>query len=346
MHRKYVNIFIILLVGLGMPAYYKIKFLILDIVEWDDILNWTLPVEIVFGCLLAASVVVGHDFIVSRLRVVIGGNAHHMRRLLIQFTVTGLYAMLAAVVFSIIFWDFIMGMPITTEYLFDYALLGLFIPILVNGATESMYFYGEWEKEVDKKYKLQKENMRVRYEALQNQVNPHFLFNCFNTLSVLINESKQVATQFLQQLSRVYRFILEIKNSEVIRLSEELDALQAYIYLMKYRFGENFNIIFDIDKSKKDFLIAPLTLQILMENALKHNLFDQQNPLDIRVGTRDDNALTFENVVRKKKHVESTKTGLQNLINRYKYLSDETVRIDESQSNFRVTVPLIEVKTL
>jgi len=338
-----MNALIILLVGLGMPAYYKIKFLILGIVQIKDIFNWTIFAEIFFGVSLAIIVLVAHGKLVTILR-----NYFYKETQIIsiQLIATSFLSIIVAILYSILFWDFVMKIPITQEYLFDYAILGLFIPILVNGVTETFYYYSKWEKEKVIKLEIEKEQIKAKYEALQNQIDPHFFFNCFNTLSVLIDENKKVALNFLQQLSKVYRYILEIKDNEVISLSKELDTLYTYINLMEYRFEDSFDIVNNIKNVEKNYLVAPLTLQILMENALKHNVFSKSKHLQIRIEIDSHSRLIFSNTKYKKTKVISTNTGLTNLINRYKYLIKEKIIISDSDDSFKVSIPLIKISPL
>lgn len=340
--RKLLNLIVIVIVGLGMPAYYKIKYLILDLITLEDILNWTLPVEILFGVLLASSVIFGHDLLVSFLRSKFSKDADNRLRFSIQYVVSTIYAVIIAIVFSKVFWDYIMNMPISIEYIFDYALLGLIIPLLVNGISESLFFYGRWEKESAEKEKLAAENLKTKYEVLQNQVNPHFLFNCLNTLGVLINESKRAASEFLSQMSKVYRYILEVKNQEVVTIKMELDALKSYASLMKHRFGSSFQVKLPTNYNSNVYL-APLTLQMLMENVLKHNQVSNESPIHIHLDIRDK-YLSFSNsIISKSQPIDSTKTGLQNLSQRYALLSENPVKIINNSEKFEVLVPLIEI---
>ncbi len=336
--RRSVQLTVILLVGFLMPTYYKVKYLILEVITWSEVFNWLLLLEIGFGILLSAVVVVGHDWVAQTLRNKMS-SASFLRRFIVQYGLSTLYAVLAAIGFSSFFWQFIVPMGITPEFLFDYAVLGLFIPIVINGISESLYFYGQWEKESIEKTLLEKENIKAKYEVLQNQLSPHFLFNCFNTLAVLIDESQNTAIKFLHQLSKVYRYVLEIKDQELVSMKEELQSLKAYITLMKHRFGEGFDVYLPEERWMMDLKLVPLTLQILLENALKHNEFSTEQPLEVQIAI-ENNTLTITNPLRSNGNRSGTGIGLSNLRNRYKAVLGCTLEISIHNEAFRVDIPL------
>ncbi len=343
--RNRINLVAIFIVGIGIQVYYKTKFFILGQFELSDLWHWLTLVEISFGFLLSTLVVLGHDRIVTQLKRLIPLNSRPIVRLSLQITATSVYAVIASYLFSLFFWNVILNMPMTSEYLFDFIVIALFIPLFVNGLTESLYYYGEWEAESKRKEQLEKENIEARYEILKNQISPHFLFNCFNTLAVLIDEGKKSASTFLKQLSRVYRFVLDTKESEIIKLTEELKVFHAYAHLLSIRFGNNFILKNRIESSQEKYFIAPLTMQILLENAIKHNQSSVEHPLnvDIRI---EDKYLIFTNNLVPMASTESTGTGLQNIKNRYEYLTGEQISITHGKEHFAVKIPLISVSAL
>ncbi len=337
-NRRSVQLLVILLVGLLMPAYYKVKYLILGLIGWSDIFNGLLLLEIGFGLLLGTVVVMGHDWVARTLRLKMN-TASFLRRFLFQYGLSTLYAVGAAIGFSYFFWNVIVPMGITGEFLFDYAILGLLLPILINGISESFYFYGQWEKESYEKALLEKENIKAKYEVLQNQLSPHFLFNCFNTLAVLIDESKTTAVKFLHQLSKVYRYVLEMKDQELVSLHEELQSLKAYIALMKHRFGNSFSVRLPEESNIDDLRLVPLTLQILLENALKHNEFSNEKPLEVQV-TLNKRNLSIINPLRANGNRSGTGIGLTNLRSRYLAVLGSSLEISTQGEAFRVDIPL------
>lgn len=218
----------------------------------------------------------------------------------------------------------------------------VFCLIMIMAIYESIYFMHELKDSVEEKEMLKRENLQAQLNALRSQVNPHFLFNNLNTLSSLIPENPGEAVNFVQQLSIVYRHILEVKEEKSILLKDELNVLNAYTFLLKTRFGNNLQVKVDIPAEKLQQQIVPLSLQILVENAIKHNIVSADKPLHIDVFAQNGNLVVSNNLQVKNQVNESTGIGLDNIRNRYKMLGDKPVTVTESETNFTVSIPLIE----
>ena len=218
----------------------------------------------------------------------------------------------------------------------------LFCTILIIAIYESIYFMHELRHSVEETETLKRENLAAQLNALRTQVNPHFLFNNLNTLSSLIPENPEHAVDFVQELSKVYRHILEVKDEKSISLKDELEVLNAYTFLLKTRFDKNLQVNINIPPEKMQQKIVPLSLQILMENAIKHNIVSADKPLHIDVFTENGSLVVSNNLQMKKQITESTGIGLDNIRNRYKLLSDKPVKVTESETNFTVSIPLID----
>ncbi|WP_462253004.1 sensor histidine kinase [Ferruginibacter sp.] len=182
----------------------------------------------------------------------------------------------------------------------------------------------------------------LRHATVRTQVNPHFLFNNLNTLSSLIPENPKHAVDFVQQLSKVYRHILDVKDEKSILLKDELEVLNAYTFLLKTRFEKNLEVNINIPPEKMQQKIVPLSLQILMENAIKHNIVSSGKPLQINVFTENGSLVVSNNLQMKNQINESTGIGLDNIRNRYKLISERPVKVTESETNFTVSIPLID----
>jgi sensor histidine kinase YesM len=190
--------------------------------------------------------------------------------------------------------------------------------------------------------KLQTENMTSRFEALKSQVNPHFLFNSLNSLSDLVYEDADLAAKFIKQLSEVYRYVLDSREKDLVPLDEELKFLHSYLFLQKIRFGEKLQFEVNLPDSSA-FQIPPVSLQILAENALKHNIVSQEDPLQISI-FQEGNYLVFRNNLQKKTVLkeESAGIGLANIEARFEILSHQKVQIEEAGGYFSVKLPLIK----
>lgn len=202
----------------------------------------------------------------------------------------------------------------------------------------------ELEKNRSELLELQKANLLSQLEALKNQVDPHFLFNNFSTLASIIEENQQTAIWFVQELSRVYRYVLQTRSSSLVSLKEELDFLESYRFLMSKRFGDNLSITVSVPETCKACLVMPFSLQLLVENAIKHNIISRKKPLTIRVFVEENDLVVSNRLQKKTVSGPSTRIGLENIRNRYRLITDRTIRISETVSEFSVRLPLIEKK--
>ncbi|TKT92972.1 histidine kinase [Dyadobacter frigoris] len=190
--------------------------------------------------------------------------------------------------------------------------------------------------------RLEKENIKAHFNALKNQVSPHFLFNNFSVLSTLVETDKELSIEFISRLSQAYRYILEQSDFDQIKLRTEIEFLESYMYLLKTRFEDKINLQINLSDEQIDsYSIVPLTLQLLVENAVKHNQMSVPNPLVITIGIEDD-FLVIRNPVQLREPTEaSTGIGLHNIINRYKLLVNKPVLVENQQNQFVVKIPLI-----
>ncbi len=228
-----------------------------------------------------------------------------------------------------------------TDKLINTNSAAIFCTIMIIAVYESIYFINELRKSVEEKETLKRESLKAQLDALKTQVNPHFLFNNLNTLTAIIPDTPDQAIEFVQQMSKVYRHILEVQDEKTIPLKDELDVLRAYGFLLKTRFGDNLDIDIDVPEEKLQQQIVPLSLQLLMENAIKHNIVSAAKPLKIKVFAENGHLLVSNNLQIKNQLIESTGIGLQNIRNRYKLFSNDEVKVDESGDSFTVSIPLI-----
>jgi LytS/YehU family sensor histidine kinase len=188
---------------------------------------------------------------------------------------------------------------------------------------------------------LRTESIRSRYEALKNQMDPHFMFNSLNTLQSLIGTDEDEASDYVQKLSSVLRYTLQSK--EVVTLADELNCVEAYCSMMQIRYGDNLVFDFRIDPKYHDYKVLPLSVQGLVENAIKHNVISAKQHLVIQLVTEDNNVLRVSNPIQPKlKEEPKNGTGLVNLSERYRLQWDKNVEIRNDGKTFVVILPLIE----
>lgn len=219
---------------------------------------------------------------------------------------------------------------------------GWFVTLCVLAGGGLFYWY---QKERDARLQrvnlLEKEKAESQLAALKAQINPHFLFNSFNTLITTIEENSKTAVEYVEKLSDFYRSMMQYRDKEVISLSEEIELVKTYSFLLEQRFGENFQV--HISLSNEQVYLAPLTLQILIENAVKHNIISKSKPLTVKIRLEGSDYLTVENNLQRKIRPEtSTRFGLQSLIKRYELLTGKKVRIEQTKSVFKVGIPVIQ----
>ncbi len=212
------------------------------------------------------------------------------------------------------------------------------------------YYYVERErskkqlqKEMLRTARLQKENFEAQLQNLKNQVNPHFLFNSLNVLGSLIPVDPEKATEFTAKLSEVYRAFLQNSEKELIPLEEELEIARAYMYLLKTRFGEAIEFKIAIEEPAKELLLPPGALQALLENAVKHNGSTRKEPLVIHIKTQNDRLVVTNKLKSRRNKVTGTGTGLKNIENRYRYLSDQLPEFQKTETHYIAALPLLKL---
>lgn len=235
------------------------------------------------------------------------------------------------------------ALPFKLDSLFLAATWAIYmiVPTAINLGFISSYFIDRWKDSLVLAERLEKEKSQVQFDNLKNQLNPHFLFNALTSLNSLIFEDQKLASQFLQQLSKIYRYVLLNKDKNFVALQTELDFIQHYISLLETRFKDAIHFKIDIRDAARNQAIVPVTLQILIENALKHNVVDKAKPLTIEITSIGDYLVVSNNLQQRKRVETSNKLGLENLRSLYSFLSDKPVLIEPTADRFYVKVPLI-----
>lgn len=218
------------------------------------------------------------------------------------------------------------------------ALLGIAV-ILFNLLYYSMRQRDEMTKQMED---LKKEMLVSKYTSLKNQISPHFLFNSLNTLTSLMYENRDLASDFLSRLASSYRYILDNTEEDLVSLKKELNFLDSYIFMMNVRHQGALKINTEIKIDAAQFLVPTLSLQMLVENALKHNFFSKEKPLEIHIFSVGKIGLVVENSLRDRTNKEeSTQLGLKNIKKRYSFYTSQEVTIETDEENFRVTMPIL-----
>ena len=217
----------------------------------------------------------------------------------------------------------------------------LMISFIISLIFTAIGFFRAWKRSFVQAEKLKAEMMVYKYESLRNQINPHFLFNSLNVLSDLVYADQAMAVKFIQQMSDLFRYVLDSRDRELVPLKDELEFIRSYTFLLKTRFEDKLIIENDVQSNSEDYIV-PMSLQLLIENAVKHNEVSEAFPLRISIRKNND-YLEVENSL-KPKNVggDSKKTGLKNIIQQFEFFSNRSIEIIHSEENFLVRVPILK----
>jgi sensor histidine kinase YesM len=228
------------------------------------------------------------------------------------------------------------------EHLTNAVLIIIIGAFFVTNIYEILFLNREKEQNESKVQQLNIAKAQAELEVLKNQIDPHFIFNALNTLSFLITKDPRSARRYNDTLARVYRYILGNRERDLVLLREEIDFIGNYFYLLKIRFTDAISMVIEItDLSAENFLIPPISLQTLVENAIKHNEFSENTPLNIAVSISSDYVIVSNLMNRLNNPQPGSKIGLNNLDNRYKLLTKRNIIIENNFESFTVKLPII-----
>ncbi len=260
-----------------------------------------------------------------------------------------LYVLSAVYVLKIATFSVYRAMLGTTSYsieiMIGFALETILVAAISIGLYEALYFYMRYLRAEKEKEQLLRANLQSQLDGLRTQVNPHFLFNSLNSLTALISKDGVKAEKFVEEMSGVYRYLLKNNIEDLTTLKEELQFIKSYLHMQETRFGKGLQYVIDVDERYRNLLLPPLTLQMLVENAIKHNIVTTSTPLKIVITTNEEGQLIVKNNLQKKyRRVVSGKVGLANIISKYRLLNASEIEVEENEKEreFIVSIPLIK----
>ncbi|WP_187261394.1 sensor histidine kinase [Pontibacter beigongshangensis] len=286
----------------------------------------------------------GNRFIHIKLDSVLPWSRQPLRRFFIQLLGSLLYS-LACINASYFFLKtLLLGMAPVAEQVLVLNLYGLLFIIPVFSLNFGLYFMARWKEAFIQTEKLREENLRTQFESLKTHIDPHFLFNNLNVLSSLIDKDPQDAHQFLDKFSDVYRYVLQHRDEELVELETELNFIHAYSFLFQRRLNKQLKISVTAPPAAKAYYLPPLSVQMLVENAIKHNKATVAKPLAIDIYMEEKDWLVVRNTYQPKlkEHSNLPETGLDNIRKRFEYFSDRPVSIQQQEQYFTVKLPLLE----
>lgn len=302
-------------------------------------------IHFMYAFVLTSINVYFYDFIERKFR----WKEHSKKRLVLGAVGSVILTMIGLIFLRFFTLVIILGKPfesfLNDKNASSYYIFGLVITLFVSLIFHTIYFYKALTEKKVKEQQIVAKTETAKYESLKSQIDPHFLFNSLNVLTSLIGENPKQAEKFTTKLSKVYRYVLEQKSKDLIGLDEELQFAKTYMELLKMRF-EN-AVSFDIPEkaSNSEYKIIPLSLQLLLENTIKHNVVSEENPLKVKL-TEENGYLVITNNFNPKEVLEKgTKVGLKNIIERYDLITLKKVLVEKSAKQFKVKLPLLTQRT-
>jgi two-component system LytT family sensor kinase len=263
-----------------------------------------------------------------------------------MFTTICLYVIITTLFITIVYW-----MYDTTGFLgFDFnekryrwtLIIGILLNIFITLLQEGVAGFENWKATMIETEQLKKEYMQSQLLGLKSQVNPHFLFNSLNSLSSLISEDQQEAEKFLDEMSKVYRYLLRNSDDQLVKLETELQFVQSYFYLLKSRYSEGIQLHFDVSEADLRKTLPPLTLQMLVEAAYNQNTVNKDRPLKIEISSLNNGWLRVRNNIEKKlADDQADQSGLENVANKFRLLCQQNIVINKTADYNVIELPLI-----
>jgi two-component system LytT family sensor kinase len=315
-------------IAIALPGYYKVKYLLEGALSYADLWQAAVLLEVVFAFFLAVLLLA-----VYRLgSAAIAAREHKWLKRLAPLLLLAC-AVAVAVLFSRFFFNVVVDWGSSNTFEFDLIVLAVLLPLIVSGVADRIFF-------AHRAKESEQMALVARFEILKARLSPHFLFNSLNTLVDIIEEDPHLAVKFVEEMSRIYRYIIENRDVNAVPVQSELDAIASLLYLLDTRHPGAIDFACELSTDTRHRNIVPLTLQTLVENALKHNRYSASEPLQLRIYARSDE-LIIENTVNTRHNSASTAMGLENLARRVEHVCQRSLQISQTEQLFTVRVPLV-----
>lgn len=332
---------ILLMVVLIPPTMLVVNYSLLGSVYFASLGNFTVASLITLVFLFAVWVVQG----MIGIKMVQRYPSHRqVLRRVVTFTSINLALVVLLITFLGWFYGYfhILGFEFTVDNWLRCLAAATIITIVNQAVYETESSFRRIRISQLESEQFKKEQLQTQFDSLKEQVNPHFLFNSLNSLSSLIATDPDKAEEFVEELSRVYRYLLRSNEEQLTTVQKEIDFISSYNLLLKTRFGDGFRPEIIIPEQFLGCLLPPMTLQLLIENAVKHNIVDPDMPLTVRVFIEKESLVVSNNLQKKNRMVVSNKVGLSNIIAKYRLLNYPDIEVSETTKEFRVVLPLIK----
>ena len=325
------------LFGIAIP-------ILTQMVPHERFSNWEVKLSYIYTIFMALIIYEGNRFLLFTLRTYFDWLNKPLKKIIAIVIVVPFYCVPVSVLMMVGWYNIFMDGKV------DWAVIKLATTIILGcvffvvNVYETIFLVKDAASDKVKKEQLERAKVEAELEALKNQIDPHFIFNSLNTLSHLIEERPDKAQLFNDNLADVYRYILHNKGRDLVLLKEEIHFIDDYFSLLKIRFEEAVQMKIGIDEEQMETLVVPpISLQILIENAIKHNEFSDAQPIIITIKLEDGKLVVHNEVRRKELRKPSSKIGLENLKERYRLITNKEVVIDADENNFTVYLPVLTV---
>ncbi|HTN06980.1 histidine kinase [Agriterribacter sp.] len=328
--------------SMSMPLIdFVLNYIMYDERVFKDIKVWLISFPFIF--ILGFLSWSGHVAIGNAVRKRYPGlEQSRLRIILLALVIVPFMSLSIVLIFLLYNQLSVLGYQLSESDLKAGLLVGFSVNLIFETLFEADYALGKYKESVEDKNSIRELAVQQEFDSLKSQVNPHFLFNCFNTLSSLITEDRQKAESFLNELSKVYRYLLRNNEDGLSTVENEVKFIQSYYRLLRTRHGEAVQLNMEIDKRYNPYLLPSLTLQLLVENVVKHNALSKNYPVVIDIFTTAGNKLVVNNNLRHRVvKIKGTRVGLDNIRAKYKLLSKEGFQVMSDERNFTVILPLI-----
>lgn len=338
--RSAVLLAVWLIIAFGMIVYYKAAYVIAGELPWTSMFA-LLSLDAVFGYLAATILVFGGEIVGRIVDRYARPRLSPVKAAATRYVASAFFGVISVSTATYIWFTVLFGYPVSFDFLVDMTVLSVSLPLFVNGLLETFHYHGAWQLERYEKEVAAREALLAEFEALRNQISPHFLFNSFATLSQTIEDDPVRASGFVADLSDVLRYVLQNRGDDSVPLSEELQAVRALLRVHKARVPNGLAIEIDIDDKAIADRIPLMALYTLVENALKHNIVSAEKPLSIGIRVEPNNILVVENTYQPRRTRHSLGTGLKNLDRRFRMILREGIDIERTNKKFIVRAPLL-----
>lgn len=304
----------------------------------DTLLN------ILYGVIIGLTIAVGSAIISRIIFRREGVYENPTKYFLLAMLLVATYIIVSVIFVNYIWFSITQGTSFSELFTHTFAVYALtsevIIGLMIYLVALVRFFMRDLKKYYAKTVEAESQLAKYQYDTLKNQLNPHFLFNSLNTLSGLIYIDVDRADEFVHRLSKLYRYILEMQKEEVVPIKTELELVNDFLYLNNIRFNNQIEALISVQN--EDGFIAPMALQLLIENAIKHNSVSEKSPLKIEIFEEEKDIVVRNNIQLKKEKEPSHELGLKNLHERYAALTDRRVAVEQDGSFFTVRIPILE----